>query len=700
VDGQGNNVAAISNEVFNPPPPPVAAEAVPEEYARQVQARIEAEKAELERKKVERMERKKKREDAEKRAREAREAEQVRLDAERKRLDEIRDQARQKATAGVKARLDGRYYAVRSIRAARPAGRELNRNKRVVQPDTVGVGFQAEDERWIRNYNIHNIERAVNVSISFNPRLAMCYTCLGRPHKAFQGKDGEPIALVLSDQAFPANVPAIDGGECVRVMRVEDGSLQELVNEFLAVVKKWMVVPGSIIMLGSLSQLGKEGTAWYTSEWVSCRNKLKWELGDVIVTPLIPLMTLETYGRHVVRSLVEFLDWADDLQDTEMMFLKGVRDEYAKTFLVEEEGADRWADELQNLRMPISLSGEGTTLYKSRNLGGLPTSLPSMDEHEEQVWLGHICRNLNRDLNLSLATSVASGRTLAAVRELEDEGSMLEFAVAGASNADKSVAALARKGLMATKVGKAGWSLAVEKDVSDAIAELKSMGMERKVLIFHCMDNGCFFSMNRTGGSSLPKRVNKKYHIPGKLVVASGGALEMMTDEMARVIKEVKPLLTVVITPMPRYLDPCCDEHAGDKSEERRKEEQEKLLKAVWSIKRETFQFLAKAHCKNTIVVGPMEVFNLKDSIEGVRSAMDDGIHLNQGMLGLLMDHVIMKTEENLAGRKKGPTERAGPAVKKARVASDGGYRGVPRGGMGGKGGGGGAAGRRSYSSY
>jgi hypothetical protein len=68
-----------------------------------------------------------------------------------------------------------------------------------------------------------------------------------------------------------------------------------------------------------------------------------------------------------------------------MMFLKGVRDEYVKTFLVEEEGADRWADELQNLRMPITLSGEGTTLYKSRNLGGLLTTLPSMDEHEEQV---------------------------------------------------------------------------------------------------------------------------------------------------------------------------------------------------------------------------------------------------------------------------------------------------------------------------
>jgi len=64
-----------------------------------------------------------------------------------------------------------------------------------------------------------------DVSCSFNPRLAMCYTCFREPHKAFQGREGEPVALVLSDQSFPANVPAVDDGECIRVMRVEDGSL-------------------------------------------------------------------------------------------------------------------------------------------------------------------------------------------------------------------------------------------------------------------------------------------------------------------------------------------------------------------------------------------------------------------------------------------------------------------------------------------
>ncbi len=272
--------------------------------------------------------------------------------------------------------------------------------------------------------------------------------------------------------------------------------------------------------------------------------------------------------------------------------------------------------------------------------------------------------------------------------------------MAGASNADRSVAALARKGVTATKIGRAGWSLSVEKDVSDGIAELKSMGMEKKVLDFYCMDNACFFSMNRTGGWSLPKRVGRTYHIPGKLVVASGYSLEMMTDEMARVIREVKPLLAVVVTPMPRYLDPCCEEHEGGRTEEKKKEEQEKLLKAVWVLKRETFQLLAKSHCKNTIVVGPMEVFNVKDSVEGVRRLMDDGVHLNLNALGVLMDHVISKTEENLAARKKGPTERAGPAVKKARVASDGGYRGADKGGRGGQGGFGGGASKRTFSTY
>jgi hypothetical protein len=185
------------------------------------------------------------------------------------------------------------------------------------------------------------------VSCSFNPRSGLCYTCLGEPHRAWES-DGAPVAVVLSNQPFPANVPAADGGECLRVMRVEDGS------ELLQVLKRNMVVPGMVIMPGSLSKLGKYGTAWYTAEWIKNRNLLKRELGDVLVVPLLPLVSVSGVGSHVVRSLLEFFNWVDDLQDPEMELLMPV------------EGGQPWASERQNLMFPISLYGEGVMLYSTR----------------------------------------------------------------------------------------------------------------------------------------------------------------------------------------------------------------------------------------------------------------------------------------------------------------------------------------------
>ena len=108
----------------------------------------------------------------------------------------------------------------------------------------------------------------------------------------------------------------------------------------------------------------------------------------------------------------------------------------------------------------------------------------------------------------------------------------------------------------------------------------------------------------------------------------------------------------------------------------------EKLLKAVWNLKREVFQLLAKQHCKNITVVSPMEVLGVKDSVAGVRSVMSDGVHLNKDALDKVVDHVIQGVEELSVKKKRGPTERAGPADKKPRVSSSSSYDGG-RGGAG-----------------
>jgi hypothetical protein len=569
--------------------------------------------------------------------------------------------------------------------------------------------FQGEDERWLRNYNIHSMEKQVNISCSYNPRNGLCYTCFGEPHAARGGREGQPVTYVLSDQSFPANVPATDGGECFRIVRVEDGTVQEITNAFLELNGGRKMEPGTIIMLGSLTKLGTVGTPFYALEWSKCRCRLMEELGDVIVVPHLPLLVASMGGRHLVRSLVEFLDWYDDQQEAETGILRSLRREYVESFLKPASSAAGWADELQNLMMPVSLYSDGLTLYKSRGWGDLPQQLRRVDEKEETLWIEKLAAALNRELRLSLATGVASGRTLSAVRAQEEVGGRLEYKVAGASNAARTAAALARRGEIAEKVGQLGWSLAIEKDTDGLIEQLGNDSNEHTVLVFHCMDNGSFFSMNKTGGSSLPRKDKKDkiYHIEGKLVVANGYSLELMTDQMGRIVNKVKPGLAVIVTPMPRYLDPCCEAHLGGRTEEQLDADRLKLIKAVWNLKRETFQLVAKNHMRNVIVVSPMEVLGIKDSVEEVRKVMPDGIHMSESAIGRVVENIVQKAEEFFTAKKRGPTEKAGPPEKKARMASSGGrigrggWMGGRGGGPGGRGGGGyGLGPGRSYSTY
>ncbi len=177
----------------------------------------------------------------------------------------------------------------------------------------------------------------------------------------------------------------------------------------------------------------------------------------MLIVPLLLLVSEDLWGSHLVRSLVEFLSWMEDLQDPEAELLRGVRRQYMKEFMSAVEGGEPWADELQPIMMPISMYGEGVMLYKSRDWGSLPMSIRAVDEHEEEVWVGKISTAMVREVNISLATTVCSGRTLSAVRAFEEKGGKLGFRVAWASSAARTAAALARKGMDAVKgMGRVG----------------------------------------------------------------------------------------------------------------------------------------------------------------------------------------------------------------------------------------------------
>jgi hypothetical protein len=70
-----------------------------------------------------------------------------------------------------------------------------------------------------------------NITCTFDPRTLSCLTCkLEHPVLEAKGGSNTPVTLVLSDQSFPPAVEVGEGGNCLRIVRIEDGLLGEIAD--------------------------------------------------------------------------------------------------------------------------------------------------------------------------------------------------------------------------------------------------------------------------------------------------------------------------------------------------------------------------------------------------------------------------------------------------------------------------------------
>jgi len=193
---------------------------------------------------------------------------------------------------------DGMYYAVKQVLKGAVNGFPLN--KRFKDESIPDPGFmQPGDERWGRNRN----------------------------H--------------LSDQHFPANVPADGPGECLRVIRVENGTLNELTDELIRKAPSKGLPAGSVILLLSTSQLYYESVEYYAAEWSRCRNWLRGDLGEVLVLPGLPLTGSGIHSETAVRGLLDFYAWIGRLEEPELNLIRNTRLAWADVYLGKtERGGD------------------------------------------------------------------------------------------------------------------------------------------------------------------------------------------------------------------------------------------------------------------------------------------------------------------------------------------------------------------------
>jgi hypothetical protein len=117
--------------------------------------------------------------------------------------------------------------------------------------------------------------------------------------------------FVLADQNFPALLPVSSSQQCLKILRIEGGSLQDLEAEFNKRIGNRRVMPGSLILVLSPAHLSSVGITAYINDFVDMAAALTRRHGrEVKVGPLPPVLLAGCHHSTVVRELFEFMAWA------------------------------------------------------------------------------------------------------------------------------------------------------------------------------------------------------------------------------------------------------------------------------------------------------------------------------------------------------------------------------------------------------
>jgi hypothetical protein len=227
----------------------------------------------------------------------------------------------------------------------------------------------------------HNLKDRISTSLSFDPLSGLCVTCLYGRHAALVGHGGGPVVIAVSDQCFPACLPARTvKKECIRVIRGEHCSLQELTHVLVDAVGKSTLPDNTVIMLGSVSHMAQVGTEHYITDWVRSRWWIRDRLGEnIIVLPLAPILVDGLQGRSIIRSMVEVLSWFIALSATEAVLMKSTLQTILDTQFSCTEGQG-WQDDRQCFRLPAGLDTKATVAFVSDGWGSWPDSISPVQQ--------------------------------------------------------------------------------------------------------------------------------------------------------------------------------------------------------------------------------------------------------------------------------------------------------------------------------
>ena len=131
------------------------------------------------------------------------------------------------------------------------------------------------------------------VTMSIDPSNLQCLSCASE-HPVVQGN--KPVSIVLSDETFIPTWPGTEADKCMVIIRIEGGSLGELVDICGDVFGRVGLPEGSVVMIGSISHLHRWGVSQYARDWTRLLMNMGRSWPTVRVAPLVPLIREDALG--------------------------------------------------------------------------------------------------------------------------------------------------------------------------------------------------------------------------------------------------------------------------------------------------------------------------------------------------------------------------------------------------------------------
>ena len=186
------------------------------------------------------------------------------------------------------------------------------------------------------------------------------------------------MAFILSDQCFPAALPATEGGDCLAIIRVEDATLGDLVSTFMRMSCGCDIAIRSVIIISSLNHLGRVSTAAYDEDLVDVIHNFRQTFsGQIRVVHGFP--TTKISDQVTIRALVEIEAWLDTVDLRRAHSLPETSQYFKDNILaspVDQAKSNMCATASNPLRMPASLFIKDRTAFVSLGWSNIATALP------------------------------------------------------------------------------------------------------------------------------------------------------------------------------------------------------------------------------------------------------------------------------------------------------------------------------------